>query len=140
MTSKPPTNALQAALFARLKNDATLTGLIGGRVYDEVPEGTTSDYVTLGDHLSTPDNDLTSFGRETTVTVHVWTRADGMKRGQTIANRINELLDHQESSLSVAGHDVVAIRQDFDQALRDPDQAWRHHVLRFRITTAQQEG
>jgi len=35
---------------------------------------------------------------------------------------------------------IVSVRQEYDQALVDPDPQIRHHVLRFRIITAQQEG
>jgi hypothetical protein len=31
----------------------------------------------------------------------------------------------------------VSIRNEFDQALTDPDPEIRHHVLRFRVITAQ---
>lgn len=140
-TSIPPEQALQAAMVTALKGDATLSALLSpaGAVYDEVPESAgATRYVTVGDHLSVPDNDLSSFGREVTVTLHVWTKAKGFTTGQAIANRINQLLDHQTGALNPAGHRVVSIRNIFAQAIRDPDQAWRHHILRFRINTEQE--
>lgn len=140
LISKSPLNPLQKAIVAKLKGDATLTTLLGGssRVLDYVPEGQAYPYVRVGEHLSIPDNDLTSFGRQITETLHVWTRARGNVTGQDIAARIIELLDHQVSALTVTGHRVVSIRCEFDQALTDPDPEIRHHVLRFRIITAQQ--
>lgn len=140
-TSTPPEQALQVAMVSAFKADATLTALLApaGAVYDEVPESANpTRYITVGDHLSVPDNDLTSFGREVTVTVHVWTKSKGFTTGQAIANRINQLLDHQTGALNPAGHRVVSIRSIFAQAIRDPDQAWRHHILRFRINTEQE--
>jgi hypothetical protein len=140
MVSKSPLNPLQKAINAKLRGDSALVALLGGKlaVYDQPPEGVAYPYVRIGDHLSTPDNDLTSFGREVTETIHVWTKVRGNSTGQDIAARIVELLDHQPAGLSVLGHRVVSIRCEFDQALTDPDPEIRHHVLRFRIVTAQQ--
>jgi|SRR5690349_67466 len=143
LTIKSPLNALQKAIFTRLTGDATLTTLLGGagRIVDQPAEGQSLPYVRIGDHLSIPDNDHTSAGREVTETLHVWTRKRGNVTGQTIAGRIGELLDHQTAALSALleadGHRVVTIRQEFDQALTDPDPEIRHHVLRFRVATAQ---
>lgn len=143
MISKSPLNALQKAIFTRLNADATLVTLLGaaGRVVDQVTEGTPYPYVRIGDHLSIPDNSHGSFGREVTETLHVWTKKRGNVTGQAIALRIGELLDHQTDAMSallaVDGHRCVSIRNEFDQALTDPDPEIRHHVLRFRVATAQ---
>jgi hypothetical protein len=142
--SKSPLNPLQRALVNRLGGDSTLSTLLtaAGRVLDQVEETTPYPYVRLGDHLSVPDNDHGGYGRQVTQTLHIWTKARGNATGQDIANRINELLDHQHDALTAAfqapaGHRVVSIRNEFDQALTDPDPEIRHHVLRFRVITAQ---
>lgn len=137
--SRSPVHPVQVALYERLTRDAELMSLVTG-VYDQVPEGVARPYVRIGDHVSTADNDLTSYGRQILSTVHVWTEARGNAPGQQIANRIVELLDHQAAALSelVDGHRVVSIRHEYDQALPDPNPQIRHHVIRFRITTAQE--
>lgn len=143
MISRNPGNAIQKAMVTRLKADATLVTLLDGRqaVFDQPPEGEAEPYVVVGDHLSIPDNDLTSFGREVTETVHIWTRQRSNKEGQGIADRVTALLDHQTAAMSALlaadGHRCVTIRQEFDQALRDPDPQIRHHVVRFRLQTEQ---
>lgn len=137
--SRSPIHAVQVALYQRLTGDSALMTLLPGGVHDQVPEGTAYPYVRIGDHLSIPDNDHGGFGREITVTVHVWTRARGNAQGQQIADRIIELLDHQAPSLVVSGHRVVSVRCEFDQALTDPNPELRHHVIRFRIVTQQEE-
>jgi hypothetical protein len=136
--SRSPVHPVQEALYGKFTGDGTLMALIEG-VFDQVPEGQAYPYVRIGDHLSTPDNDHGGFGREITVTIHVWTKTRGNKQGQAIAARVGELLDHQERQLTVTGHRVVSIRQEFDQAVPDPDPQIRHHVLRFRIITDQEE-
>ncbi len=138
-TAVDPLMAVQAALVVTLRADSTLTALLPGGVRDEVPESEERDYLVLGDHLSLPDNDHTSFGREITQTLHIYTKARGTKRGGIIAARVNLLLDHQHDALQVAGHRVVIIRNEFEQALRDPDPEWRQTLMRFRIHTQQLE-
>jgi hypothetical protein len=138
-----PLNALQKVVIARLKADATLTALLGSatRVVDYVPETMTPPYVRVGEFTSTAAGSHTSIGRNVVMTIHVWTKVRGNKDGQTIANRITELLDRQTAALStlleVEGHRVITIRAEFDQSLTDPDPEIRHHVLRFRVETAQ---
>jgi hypothetical protein len=149
-TSRSPLNPLQAAILTRLRADATLTAMLAKvkdqtpptpAIVDNVKEGQPFPYVRLGEHNSVPDNDHSGFGRNITETLHVWTKAAGNFTGQNIADRITELLDHQPAALSAllasAGHRVVSIRSEFDQALTDPDPQIRHHVLRFRVVTAQ---
>jgi hypothetical protein len=141
--SKSPLVPLQKALVALLGGDSTLTTLLtsAGRVLDQVTEQTPKPYVRVGEHLSIPDNDHSGFGREVTETIHVWTKARSNGPGQLVADRINELLDHQTAALKAylvpLGHRAVSVRSEFDQALTDPDPEIRHHVLRFRVITDQ---
>ncbi|WPM82077.1 DUF3168 domain-containing protein [Brucella pseudintermedia] len=61
MTS--PTYELQGAIVQRLKNDPALSAMIGGRVYDTVPEGAEFPYVSFGsfDELSDDAECITGF-------------------------------------------------------------------------------
>lgn len=137
MVADDPLNAVQAAFYTAARADAQLMALLPGGVHDEVPEKEVRDYLVLGDHLSLPDNDHSSFGREITQTWHIWTKARGTKRGGEIAKRWNALFDHQRGSIVVPGHKIVSIRNEFQQALRDPDPEWRQTLIRYRIHTEQ---
>lgn len=145
LVSTPPMNAVQAAMVALLRADSTLTALLNTTAAPakvlgpRAPEGTPEPYVLVGDHLSVPDNTHTTFGRDITSSLHIWTRARSVGPGQDIAGRVNQLLDHQVAALNahMVGHKIVAIRNTFDQALQDPDPELLHHVLRFRIETSQ---
>jgi len=145
-----PASAIQRSLVTILRGDPTLAGLLASiknvtpatpAVVDQAAEGQAKPYVRVGDHLSIPDYDHTSAGREVTETLHVWTQERSNGPGQAIADRVTALLDHQTAAFSAVlethGHRCVAIRQEFDQALEDPDPQIRHHVLRFRIQTEQ---
>ncbi len=133
-----PLMALQRAFFERARADAQLMALLPGGLRDEVPESEVRDYLVLGDHLALPDHDHTSFGFEITQTFHIWTKARGTARGGAIAHRWNELFDHQRRALTVPGHRIVSIRNEFEQALRDPDPEWRQTLMRYRIHTQQE--
>lgn len=150
MTSRSPGNAVQAAFVSLLRADPTIAGLLASiagvdpltpAVIDQPAEGQTYPYVVVGDHLSIADNDHTSFGREGTENLHIWTKARSNKPGQEIADACIGVLDHQVRALSDAlaaeGFRCVSVRAEFDQALRDPDPQVRHHVVRFRVQTQQ---
>lgn len=143
ITTRNPATPVQKAIVARLKGSAELTAALAGRqaVYDQPPEGEAYPYIVVGDHLSTPNHDHTSQGREITETLHIWTKQRSSKPGQEIADIVTALLDHQDRALSALlaadGHRCVMIRQEYDQALKDPDPQLRHHVVRFRIQTQQ---
>lgn len=145
-----PTSAVQKAMVAILRGDATLDALLARvkgltppvpAVVDGAAEGQPYPYVVLGDALSIPSNDLTGYGREVTETLHVWTSERSFAKGQTIADRIAALLDHRTATVSAAlvayGHRCVRVELEFDQAIRDPDPQLRHHILRFRFETEQ---
>lgn len=145
-----PASAVQRAFVSILRGDTLLASLLAPikdvtpatpAVVDQAAEGQAKPYIRVGDHLSIPDYDHTSAGREVTETLHVWTQTRSNKPGQDIADRVTALLDHQTAAFSAAleanGHRCVSIRQEFDQALEDPDPQIRHHVLRFRIQTQQ---
>lgn len=149
-TTRNPATPIQRAIVAILRADSAFVGLLAPikgvtpstpAVVDEPAEGQSKPYIRVGDHLSTPDNDHTSKGREVTETIHVWTQARSNAPGQAIADRVTALLDHKvvgfSAALAADGHRCVTIRQEFDQALEDPDPQIRHHVLRFRIQTVQ---
>ena len=54
----------------------------------------------------------------------------GAKETKNIMDRIHDLL--HDSSLSVTGFNLVNLRFEFSDILRDPDGVTRHGVMRFR--------
>jgi hypothetical protein len=136
VTAASQLGTIQAAVYAVLGGDAELTGLVTG-VYDTVPEGTAMPYVVLGEATEIPDNRLDGLGRQTTQTLHVWSRYRGFAEANRIAGRLVALLDHQP--LPVVGVHHVMTLFEFSQTLRDPDPQIRHVPVRFRIYT-EQEG
>jgi hypothetical protein len=141
---------VQRAFVTGLRADATIASLLASAqgitpavpaVVDQPAEGQLFPYIRVGDHLSIPDDDLGSFGRDVTETLHVWTKTRGNGPGQTISDRVAAMyhrrVAYMTGLLVPSGHYCVRISLDFDQALTDPDPQIRHHVLRFRVVTAQ---
>ena len=122
--------ALQEAIYTRLNNDSTLTSTYGASVYDEVPEGSSFPYVSIGETtaLDYSSNDVD--GSEQTMTLHVWSQYRGTKETKNILDRQHDLL--HDYSLSVTGANLINLRFDFSDLLRDPDGITRHGVIRFR--------
>jgi hypothetical protein len=136
VSAPAPMLAVQSAVYARLKGDAALMGMISG-VYDYVPETAAYPFVVIGEALETPDNRHGGFGRQTVITLHVWSRYQGYAQVLRIGARVTELLDHQP--LTIPGLSWIATRFEFSQTLTDPEPPGdiRHLVLRYRVVTEQ---
>ncbi|MGK5529363.1 DUF3168 domain-containing protein [Streptomyces sp. URMC 129] len=130
-----PLLAVQSALYARLSGDQVLADLAPGGVLDYVPEDRPYPFVHLGEATEAPDNSHSTWGRQTTHTLHVWSRYRGFAQALAIAGRVVELLDHQP--LTISGWHHLSTRYEFSQTLTDPDPSGmiRHVPVRFRITT-----
>lgn len=131
-----PALAVQTALYGVLSGDAQLTALISG-VWDYVPEDAAYPYVHIGEATEIPDNTHSTWGRQTTHTLHIWTQARGHAQGLTIAARVMQVLDHQP--LTISGQHHISTHYEFMQALTDPEPPGdiRHVVMRFRVVTEQ---
>ncbi|MFB7225239.1 DUF3168 domain-containing protein [Streptomyces sp. NPDC056227] len=137
MTTAPsPMLPVQGAILQVLYDDGTLAGMVES-IYDHLPETATYPFVVLGEALETPDNRHGGFGRQTVITLHVWSQYRGYAEALRIGERITGLLDHQP--LNIFGLDHISTRFEFSQTLTDPEPPGdiRHLVLRYRIVTEQ---
>jgi Protein of unknown function (DUF3168) len=118
----------QRTIFATLANDATLRGLVTG-VFDAVPAGTAFPYITIGE-LS--ESDFATFdreGSEDTITLHIWSEYRGNTQQLRILDRINELLDG--ANLTMTGQTLVSIAYENGVTVNEPE--LRHFVARYRL-------
>jgi len=130
-------NPVQGAVYAVLTGDAVLRGMVSG-VYDEVPERAAPPYIRIGEAYEIPDNAHGVLGRQTIVTVHIWSRQRGFSEATAIADRVSAVLDHQP--LSVPGRHHVATRYEFGQTVSESSgPGLRHVVMRFRVLTEIEE-
>lgn len=126
-----PMFAVQAAVFATLSAD----GMLAGKVYDYVPDGTAYPYIRVGEAADAEDNTLDSRGWSTLITIHVWSQAHGFAEGLSLAKRVTELLDLRP--LAVDGYQHIATRYTSAQTLVDPEPPGylRHVTITFTVLT-----
>ena len=122
--------ALQTTIYSTLSGDNTLTNTLGAGVFDEVLENATYPFVSLGEETAIDYSTKNEDGGEFTINIHVWSQYKGSKQTKEIMDRIHDLL--HDSSLSVSGFNLVNLRFEFSDILRDPDGVTRHGVMRFR--------
>lgn len=141
--------AIQKAIYARLRSDSTLRGLLaedlyegsptGAAVYDHVPQPDEAEdeslfpYVVIGDHTAIPFDTDDVNGQETTITLHVWDRRAGRARAKEIVVAIYASLHN--AALSVEGQSTVFCYWEFGESIPDPDFMTQHEATRFRIVT-----
>tara|TARA_R100001440_G_scaffold72257_1_gene95904 strand:+ start:21448 stop:21852 length:405 start_codon:yes stop_codon:yes gene_type:complete len=122
--------ALQSTIFSTLNNDNTLTNTLGAGVFDEVLENATYPFVSIGEETAVDYSTKDLDGGEFTINIHVWSQYKGAKQTKEIMDRVHDLL--HDSSLSVSGFNLINLRFEFSDILRDPDGVTRHGVMRFR--------
>ena len=122
--------ALQTTVYSTLSNDNTLTNTLGAGVFDEVVENASYPFVALGEETAIDYSTKDLDGGEFTINIHVWSQYKGSKQTKEIMDRIHDLL--HDSSLSVSGFNLINLRFEFSDILRDPDGVTRHGVIRFR--------
>lgn len=115
---------LQKAIFTTLDTGLTVP------VYDDVPQGASFPYVSIGEDTSIQwDTDLDD-GTESTLTIHVWSRSPGRKEAKELLDSIHGLLHRK--TLTVTGASPVFCYYEFAETLLDPDGETRHGVTRYR--------
>lgn len=122
--------ALQERIYSTLNGDSNLTSTQGAAVYDEVPENSSFPYVQIGGETAIDYGTKDVNGSEVTINLDVWSQYKGSKEVKNLMDRIHTLL--HDSDLNVTGHNLVNLRFEFGDVLRDPDGITRHGVMRFR--------
>lgn len=140
---------IQRAIYDALRVDGTLASLLASdpnagspsapAVFDHVPQAATPEtasdfpYLVLGATTEAEFDTSDQVGRETTLTIHSWSRARGLKELKTIMDATKSVL--HDMSLAISGETFVYCFQDFAETMLDPDGMTRHGVQRFRIAT-----
>ncbi|MEP1767674.1 MAG: DUF3168 domain-containing protein [Sulfitobacter sp.] len=123
--------ALQAAIYAALMGDATLTTLVGTAIYDAVPAGDVPDlYVRFGSETVREASDGTGAGAAHTLTVSVITTHPGFASAKAAAAAVSDAL--HDAPLSLARGRLVSLRFERAVAQRIDSGSGRQIDLRFR--------
>ena len=124
--------ALQSSIYTAL-NVSAITSTLACGVYDEVVEGNSYPFITLGEETAIDYSTNNLVGSETTINIHIWSRYKGSKQTKQIMDKVHDLL--HDVSLTVSGVNLINLRFEYSDIMRDPDGITRHGVMRFRAIT-----
>lgn len=142
MTSGTGLGAVQAAFFAQLTGDSTVSSLVTG-VFDAVPEGQPAPYIAIGEATEIPNRAFGRNGHELTVTIHGYDQdgvtfkgqaARGFKRLLALMNAV--IISLESMTSGVTGFALVEVSYEFGQPIREEDAdggVYRHMPARFRV-------
>ena len=119
---------LQEAIYNTL-NVSAITNDFSCAVVDEVTNDQSYPFISIGDardDYSTKDLD----GGDFELTFDIWSQYKGSKECKQIMDKVHDLL--HDSSISVSGFNLINMRLEFTDILRDPDGVTRHGIMRFR--------
>lgn len=133
MTS--PTYELQGQIVTLLKADTDLASLIGGRIYDRVPESPTFPYVSFGPSDEISDDADCIDGFEVTMQLDVWSRAVGFPECRKIVDAVRKALP--EDGITLADNALVTFNHRISRVFRDPDGLTSHGAMTFEAFVEQ---
>lgn len=101
-------DALQAAVYQRLRASVALDALVGDAIYDAVPPGTvTGTYISLGPEDVRDASDATGDGAEHDFVVSVVTDAAGFQSAKAVAAAVSDTL--VDAALPLARGQLVGL-------------------------------
>jgi len=125
---------LQQAVYGALSGNAPLAALLGGpRVYDDVPHAAAYPFVTMGQTSSSDFGTATEDGEEHILSLHIWSAAGGRGEAQVLMGAIRDILHN--AALTLSGHTLVNLRQQFADIRREADGITIHGLVRYRAVT-----
>lgn len=119
--------------IARLKAVAGVTGLVGNRIYSNVPQKTTFPYCVLT--IESNDWSTKSFsGQEHTLRIQSFSRKPNPTECLNIRKQVQGALDRQEANISLDnGSLILCQKTGLSTAFRNDDESWQS-VIQFNIT------
>lgn len=125
-----PSLPLQKAVHDALRADATLTALVGTRVYDSPPKNAATPYVSIGEDQILGERADCYDGSEFFLTIHAFSTEPGYPQVKRISSAIRSVLHGAE--LTVDNFRLVDMAFDDLRHFRDPDGLTAHAVISIR--------
>lgn len=119
---------VQQAIYQTLLNDSVIDSLTVG-VYDDVPADTDYPYIAVGEAEETPFNTFDRIGRDSIFTLHIFSDYRGYKESYEILERMNELLDYKE--ITITNWQAVYLRYETTNAMKEGGDI-RHLAVDYR--------
>jgi hypothetical protein len=120
---------LQPAIVTKLKSDAALMAKVTG-VFDDVEQGQKFPFIQVSAATETPKNTFGRKGRESTITIDVFSRYKGFKESLQIYSLMDQLLDGVPLDLST--FQLVFLQNDGMNMILGPDGKTRHIPVKYR--------
>lgn len=133
MTS--PTYEFQGQIVALLKASSDLSALIGGRVYDRVPEGVQFPYVSFGPSDEVSDDAECIDGFAVSMQLDVWSRAVGFPECRRITDAVRKALSVE--SIELTDNALVTFNHVTTRIFRDTDGLTSHGAITFEAFVEQ---
>lgn len=125
-------SALQKAVLAALKGDAAVDALLGGRVFDQAPEGAGLPHLLIGQCESRPLA-ADGGGIEQVLTLTGVSRFAGSEEAKAVAAAVRACLN--EVVLEADGVRTVSLRVTLADVFRAGDGRRTFAVVRLRAVT-----
>jgi hypothetical protein len=126
--------ALQKAIYQALANEAVLTALLGaGKIFDDVPQGASFPYLTIGQATARDWSTATEEGCEHILTLQAWSKDAGRKGIAAIMQAVHDIL--HGAPLALEDHILINLRHDFTDLNRDKGGEAYHGLTRYRAVT-----
>ncbi|KQQ37837.1 hypothetical protein ASG19_01675 [Rhizobium sp. Leaf306] len=127
-------NALMKAVHARLTGDAALTALVGqGGVHDRLMPKSKLPAIAFGEWETRDYSTGTEPGEAHSLTITVWSQAEGRRQAQEIASRVDTLL--HDAALTLEGFVLVSLLRTGSRTRREPNTRYLQVELRYRAVT-----
>jgi hypothetical protein len=107
---------IQKAIMTTLTGNVALMAMITG-VFDFVPVGQQVPYVEIGEGTETKFNTFDRQGKETSMTINVWSGYAGYLEAETIMNEIIGLLDY--TNISISNYNLVYCRYGEGSSIKE---------------------
>ncbi len=121
--------ALQQTIYTAL-NVSALTNTLSCAVVDDVQLNQSYPFITLGEETTIDYGTKNQNGGETTINLHIWSQYKGSKECKQIMDKVHDLL--HDIDLTVSGFNLINLRFEYSDIVRDPDGSTRHGIMRFR--------
>ena len=124
-----PLLELQGAIVARLEADPVVAALVGDRVLDRVPAGTSYPYVSMGPSDALSDDVDCINGFDITFQVDAWSDAVGFPEVRRVADAVRRAL--LATDLSLTENALVTFEHRQTRVMRDRDGLTSHAAITF---------